>query len=423
MRLSTLLATATAAASLTTTATAAETDGAPVRAWTDLAIQTVRETSASDAQAARLYAMVDAAMYDAVNGIDGRREPAIVAPRRNANGSPRAAAAQAAHDVLAGLYPARAGTYDARLAEDLAASGGPGKTRHGAEWGAEVADGVLAARADDGSQGNETLAGGSGPGNWQSATPWTGVQFRNLAPFAIDDPGDYATGGPPALTSTEYASAFNEVKVLGSAANPDASQNATFRFWALANGTGQPPGAWLQVAQDVSASRGLSLADTARLFALESMSMADTVAPTYTAKFVYHSWRPLHAIRQAGTDGNPATDADPFWTPRNGGAGSSPEYWSGHSSFSAAGAASLAGFFCDDTVPFSLTSDSTGETRSYTRFSQAALEAGQSRIYGGLHFPSSNRDGLADGLSVAREVLGTALLRERGPRRDGVCPL
>jgi hypothetical protein len=419
----TTAAAALIAAALSTPALAAETDGAPVRAWNELALKTARGTSASDAQAARLYAMVHAAIYDAVNGLDGRREPAIVAPRPNANGSPRAAAAQAAHDVLAELYPARAADYDARLAEDLAAVGSPGKARHGAAWGAEVADGVLAARANDGSQGSETLAGGSGPGNWQSATPWTGVQFRNLAPFAIDDPDAYATDGPPPLTSQEYADAFHVVKVLGSALNPDASQLGTFRFWALNNGTDQPPGAWLQVAQSASASRGLSLADTARLFALESMAMADTVAPTYTAKFTYHSWRPFHAIRQADTDGNPDTEQDASWTPRNGGAGSSPEYWSGHSSFSAAGATALAGFFCDDSVPFTLTSDSTGETRSYDSFSQAAVEAGLSRIYGGLHFPFSNRDGSTDGENVAREVLGTALLRERGATHEGTCPV
>jgi hypothetical protein len=396
---------------------ATTTDGTVVREWTDLAFAAVRSNNLSDARAARLYAMVDAAMYDAVNATGGGppRAAAIVAAQ-HAPGDPSAAAAGAAHDVLAALFPASAATYDAQLAADLAAVPARPQAERGRESGAQVAQGVLAARAADGSQGtDETQPGDPALGKFEN--PWSGVQFRNLAPFAIADPSVYVGPGPPPLGSPEYMDALNTTRVLGGATPADPDKRATYDFWALGGKTNQPPGAWLQVAEAVSQSRGLDLADTARLFALESMAMADTVAPTYTTKFVFHSWRPTRAIR---------TLVDPAWTSRSGSAGGTPEYFSGHSTFSSAGATVLAGFFCDDAVPFSLTTDPTGGiptgTRSYDSFSSAAAEAGISRVYGGLHFPFSNQDAAAAGRAVGAEVLRTALLREHGPAHDGTCP-
>jgi hypothetical protein len=401
--------------------------GDVVRAWNELALATVRATNGSDAQAARLYAMVNVAMYDAVNGLaapNDRRASALVAPVANANGDPVAAAAGAAHDVLVGLYPDRAATYDGQLAADLAGAGPGGQTDHGREWGAAVAAGVLSARANDGSSPTETQPAGSGPGKFASS--WSGVQFRNLKPFVIADPDSYVSAGPPSLGSIDYAAAYNEVKIVGSAANPDDAKLATFRYWSLGSNTDQPPGAWVQVAEVVSQAQGLSLAETARLLALETMTMADTVAPTYKTKFVSDSWRPTAAIRQIGTDdGNPNTTADPTWTARAGSAGSSPEHWSGHSSFSASAAAVLAGFFCNDNVPFSLVTDSApgGQSRSYSSFSAAAAEAGRSRVVGGFHFEFSNQAGLAAGRAIADDVLAHALLVERGAAHHGSCPL
>lgn len=400
--------------------------GGLVRAWNDLALQTVRTKSASDAQAARLYAMVNVAMYDAVNGSGNkarRREPALVPPVPGGAGDASAAAAGAAHDVLAGLYPDQAGLYDARLTADLSAVRQRGQARRGREWGGQVAATVLEARADDGSSRAETQPGGSGPGAFSSS--WSGVQFRNLEPFAIADPDVYVSPGPPALDSLDYAAAFAEVKLLGNAAIPDAEKSATFQYWGLGGGTAQPPGAWLQVAQTVSASRSLSLEDTARLFALQSMAMADTVAPTYRTKFIHHFWRPKTAIRQAEFDGNPHTDADPSWSPRAGSEGSSPEHWSGHSSFSAAAATVLGGFFCSDRITFSLVTDSSpgGQARTYSSFSAAAAEAGRSRVVGGLHFEFSNQAGLSAGREIGSEVLSNRLLLNRGPTHKGDCPL
>jgi hypothetical protein len=397
-----------------------------VRAWSDLSFAAVRTGNLSDAQAARLYAMVDGAMYDAVNATAGapKRSAAIVAAPGPVAGNPAAAAAGAAHDVLVALFPAGAAAYDAELAADLAAVSSPADAQRGRDWGADVAAQVLAARSNDGSAPNQTQPGDLGIGRFQD--PWTGVQFQNLQPFVIADPDAYVGHGPPPLTSRAYAAAFNEVKVLGDKNVPDAAKKATYDFWALGGRTNQPPGAWLQVAEAVSLSRRLSLPDTARLFALESMAMADTVAPTYKTKVVFHAWRPTRAIHEADLDGNPDTVADPNWSARAGTAGGTPEHWSGHSSFSAAAATVMAGFFCDDHVPFTLTTDPTNGqptgSRTYNRFSTAALEAGRSRILGGLHFEFSNRAGLIAGVSIGSEVLSRALLLDRGPTHRGACP-
>jgi hypothetical protein len=324
--------------------------------------------------------------------------------------------------VLAGLYPDRVALYDARLAGDAAGAASAEQAAKGREWGASVAAGVLAARADDGSSPNEFQAGGTEAGVFTSG--WNGTQFRSMKSFAIADPDGYVSDGPPALDSAEYAAAFDEVKALGGSLPADAGKLATFEFWRLQDGTEQPPGAWLEVAQAVSSSRGLGLADTARLFALESIAMADTVAPTIATKWKYRFWRPAAAIVRAGEDPNPATVAEPGWRPRGGGAGSTPEHWSGHSSFSSSAATVLAGFFCTDQVPFTLTTDTApgAAARSYESFSAAAAEAGRSRILGGLHFEFSNQAGLTAGRAIASEVLATALRPTRAGVPNGVCP-
>jgi len=175
----------------------------------------------------------------------------------------------------------------------------------------------------------------------------------------------------------------------------------------------------------VTVGRPLPLPEMARLFALLTIAMADTVAPTYQTKFLFRHWRPATAIREADTDGNPNTDPDPGWSPRAGGIGGTPEHWSGHSSFSGAAARALAGFFCQDDIPFDLVTDSApgGQGRHYSSFSAAEAEAGRSRVVGGIHFEFSNRAGIEAGHGVAAEVLSRKLLLKHGETHFGQCPL
>jgi hypothetical protein len=406
--------------------------GDVIRTWNEVAFQTARTKSLSDAKAARLYAMINIAMYDAVNGIESKftlidRDHALVPPTGAPPfGHPIAAAAAAAHAVLVGLFLDQAPVYNAQLAADLAGLSPAPKVAAGQSWGVNVGGQVLTARAADGISGvpsDEQQPAGVGAGKFPVA--WNS-QPRHLAPFAIVDPSVYVSSGPPALTGLDYAASYAEVQLLGNNAIADAAKSATFQFWALAAGTNQPPGAWLQVAAAVSTD--LHLADTARMFALLSMTMADTVAPTYQTKWLWQHWRPGTAIRQTSfDDGNPYTVADPTWSPRAGGSinGTSPEHWSGHSSFSTAAARVLAGVFCNDAVSFSLDTDPAGGgARTYSSFSEAATEAGLSRVVGGIHFNlSGNLAGTAAGRAIADEVLANKLLLKFGPTHFGQCPL
>ncbi|WP_307831113.1 vanadium-dependent haloperoxidase [Nucisporomicrobium flavum] len=407
---------------------AVDIDG--VRAWNTLALDAVRANRATDADAARLYAMVDVAMYDAVNGLPAgpshpARAYALVPGAGPHGGDPQAAAVAAAHAVLIRLDPARTTTYDEHLRADLdrlrAGTGGHG-VDGGAAWGTHVGEAVVAARADDGSTPVETQPAGAGPGVFRAQ--WSGVQYSHVRPFAVADPGRYVPGPPPALGSLPYAAAFAEVALLGNAALPDPELQATFQFWSLPAGSSQPPGEWLSIALTVSHDRRLPLAEQARLTALLTMALADTTVATVGTKATYRHWRPTTAIREADTDGNPLTAPDPTWTARAGSVGGTPEYVSGHSSYSAAAAAVLAGFLCTDAVPFTHATDSApgGAARAYPGFAAAAAEAGRSRVYGGQHFEFSNQAGLGIGRGVAGEVLATRLLRLHGPTHVGACP-
>ncbi|MEV4351247.1 phosphatase PAP2 family protein [Actinoplanes sp. NPDC049596] len=392
-----------------------------VRGWNDLALEAVRVTRAPDADAARLYAMVNVAMYDAVNGLAGprARTSALVPGPGPRDAGPEAAAVSAAHEVLVALDPPRAAAYDARLTADLARLP---HARSGAAWGRHVGRAVVSVRAADGSAPVETQPAGTGPSVFRTA--WSGAQYRAVRPFAVADPTRYVPAAPPALDSLPYAAAFAEVALLGNAARPAPDLLATYQFWSLPAGSDQPPGEWLRIGLAVAAARHLPLAEQTRLTALLTMGLADTTVATVATKFRYRHWRPTTAIREADTDGNPLTAPDPAWSARAGSVGSTPEYVSGHSSYSGAGAALLAGFFCDDAVAFTHATDSApgGTARSYPGFSAAAAEAGRSRVYGGQHFEFSNQAGLSTGRGVAAEVLATRLLVRSGPAHVGACP-
>jgi len=374
--------------------------------------------------------MVDVAVYDAVNGITSvrarrPRAAALVPGPGPRDGDPQAAAAAAAHTVLTGLDPARAGTYDARLDADLArlraAPGPDAAVTSGAAWGRHVGESVVAARAGDGSTPVESQPAGTGPGVFRAA--WSGAQYRNVRPFAVTDPARYVPGPPPALDTVRYAGAFAEVAVLGDAALPAPDLLATYQYWSLPAGSAQPAGEWLRIGLGVAARR-LPLPEQARLTALLTMALADTTVATVATKYQYRHWRPTTAIHEADTDGNPATRPDPAWAARAGSPGGSPEYVSGHSSYSGAGATVLAGFFCADAIPFRHATDSApgGAARDYPGFAAAAAEAGRSRVYGGQHFEFSNQAGLGVGRGVAGEVLATRLLYRTGPTHVGSCP-
>jgi hypothetical protein len=231
-----------------------------------------------------------------------------------------------------------------------------------------------------------------------------------VRPFVLERGDQFRPAPPPALTSDSYAGALNEVESLGSAASTTrtAEQTEIGKFW-------NPPiqNFWNQIAETVALARHSDLPTTSRLFAALNLSFADSAIAFYDAKYTYRLWRPVTAIRLAATDGNSNTIADENWLPLSGNTAADPSYPGAHSTISAAGADVLASFY-GDKQGFTLTSPALpGVSRSFTRFSDAAREAGLSRIYAGQHFRFDDTAGLELGHDVAGFVLRNALLPAR----------
>jgi membrane-associated phospholipid phosphatase len=387
--------------------------------WNRLALQAVGQARLSPVFVSRDLAITQAAVYDAVVAIDRSFEPYHAHVQASRGASPEAAAAQAAHDALAALFPSQAGTFDAALAADLAGIP-PGLARQGTDVGHEVAQQILAWRSTDGSDAKVPYTPGGNPGDWQPTPPAflpaLAPQWPQVTPFAMTEGDQFRPPPPPALGSPEYAAAFNEVKSLGrvdSLARTD-EQTQIAKFWNDGLGTAFAMGYWNRIGGQVATDQGLNLVQDARLFALLNIAEADAQISCWDAKYTYNLWRPVTAIRAADTDGNPATDPDATWTPLLT-TPNFPSYTSAHSTLSGAAAGVLTALFGGD-HHFTVTADGLpGVTRSFDSFDAAAQEAGRSRIYGGIHYQFDNANGLGLGAEVATYVVGGFLK----PRDEG----
>ncbi|HEY7120060.1 MAG TPA: vanadium-dependent haloperoxidase, partial [Tepidisphaeraceae bacterium] len=228
----------------------------------------------------------------------------------------------------------------------------------------------------------------------------------DVTPFVIKRGDQFKPPAPPKITSKQFTDDFARLQAIGASDSTTrtADQTQIALFWADGAGTATPPGHWNVIAQEIGAARHNTLAENARMLAMLDAALADAGIAAWDAKFTYNYVRPVTAIRNAADDGNPATQADPNWTPLIV-TPPFPSYVSGHSTFSAAAAAALAGFFGTDRITFTSTSDAMpGVTRTFTRLSDAAAEAGISRIYGGIHWDFDNQAGLALGKALGRYV-------------------
>ncbi len=363
----------------------------------------------------RTTAMVHTAMYDAVNSIEGSHTPYLIDVPGHTNASPEAAAAKAARDVMAALFPSRTAIFDAELEISLQGIE-KNRARQGQMVGAAVAAHMLSKRANDGwTASPPPFVLPTTPGNWQptppanAAAPFT--HFGGATPFALAGSSQFIPGPPPAMTSEQYTADFNEARSLGSAASVTrtAEQTLIARIWASGPQSGQT---WNNVARGVAISRGNTLAENARLFALLNITYHDSLQTTFTSKYTYGLWRPIHAIRRADEDGNPATDADPAWTSLI----PSPPYpaYAGNAAAHSMGQATiLAQFFGRDDMPLTVNfAGPPAATRSYPSFAELANEHGRSRIYAGIHFTFDNTAGQSAGRNVANYVFQN-LLRPR----------
>jgi PAP2 superfamily protein len=379
----------------------------PVVQWNRTLLVIVRTPKAQPPtiHPTRNFAIMHAAIYDAVNAIDRTHKPYLVSVTRVSRfASQDAAADAAAHAVLVALYPMFQTTLDAQLQQLLAQIPDGADKAEGIRVGQTVANRILALRSTDGSAiGPIPFVFGNAPGDYQSTPPNFPKQpqfthWSHVTPFALERASQFRPGPPPALTSDTYSEVFNEVKSLGIAGSTTATpdQALTGRFW---NGAIQ--NYWNEIAQTAAVAHDLTTAQNARLFALLNLTFADGVIAFYDAKYRYNFWRPVTAIREAATDGNPETLPDPNWLPEVGNTTPDPAYPGAHAVISASGASVLISFLRRNHFDFSVSSEVLpGVDRSFTSFSAAAEEATLSRIFAGVHF----RSDLTTGQRLGREV-------------------
>jgi hypothetical protein len=350
-------------------------------------------------------AMVHGAVYDAVNAIDGGYEPYLVSPPALRSYSKEAAAATAAYRVLVdpSLKVSEAqklelkGHWEASLAAIP-----PGSDKEGGKAvGEAAAAAMLTARTDDGRFGAFRFTPGFGAGQWRPELP-AGASDPNawvarVKPFLVNSRDQFRSSGPDALASADYAADFAEVKAIGSRTSTTrtADQTDAGRFW-----TDNAMAMWSRIFRQLSATRGFSLVQNARFFAMLYLTGADALITVWDDKAYWSFWRPISAIRGAASDGNPATEADPDWFPLVD-TPPYPDHSSGHSSLSSSFVQTLQDFFGTDKIAFSDVSNVTHTRRDFARFSDAIKEIIDARVYIGIHFRHADIAGANIGKHVA----------------------
>jgi len=368
--------------------------------------------------AARSYAMMHGAMYDAVNSIDDSYEPYLIAVPGTKNASIEAAAAQAAYDVLVALFPTRESIFQAELQASMAGVS-LYRRAQGIMVGHQAAAAMLAARANDGWMATPTpYVLPLTPGNWQpTPTAFAAAAFThypNVTPFALTSGTQFLPPPPPSLSSLEYAAALNEVKAIGSAtsATRTADQTEAARAWGS---IGNPTGVavfWNYIARSLAIARGTTTVENARLFAMINMAHHDALQTSFTSKFQYGLWRPVTAIRRADEDGNAATDADPTWLPLIP-TPPYPTYAGNMASIGMANASVLALVLGRDDLGTTYTfPNPTNATRSWASLAAIADEATKSREWGGIHFRFDSVAGQSIGLNTGNYIF-TRFMRPR----------
>ena len=412
------------------------------------------------ARASRAMAIVHIAMFDAVNAVAGgyRSYTKIAGPRHGASMS--AAIAQAARDTLVAMFPSQQPTFDQELATELSQILDSHSKSDGIDLGHRAAAAILALRANDGSQQAEPRLGvqfftSNDPGKWRQdpigQSPIAlGAYWGSVKPFVLHSSVQFRAPAPPAITSIEYATAYNEVKQHGGTTPTirTADQTETGIFWAY-DGTPSlcaPPRLYNQITMHIADQMGTSSSpeELARLLALVNVSMADAGIAIWESKYFYQYWRPVTGIRESdlGTglsglgDGNGGTTGDPNFSPLGAPASNLtgpnftppfPSYPSGHGGFGGALFETLRNYYQRDDIAFTFTSDEfNGVTidnqgnvrplkpRSFSSLSQAEEENGQSRIYLGIHWSFDKTEAIAQGRKVADFVFNHAFTPAHG---------
>ena len=380
--------------------------------WNAIAVNTAIANGQNPFAQPRFAAIAQLAVFEAVNAITGDYRPylgTIVAPP---GASPDAAAIEAAYVVLSTYFPASKPTLDIERANSLASIPDGQAKVDGIATGDAAASAMIALRANDGSSPPQIkIPGPPVPGEWQ-ATPscpiisgiavGVGFQWQFVTPFGIPSASEFLLDPPPALTSDEYAKAYNEVMTVG---DLDSSERPPDRAnVALFYAASSPTLVFNQAAQQVAQEQGRSLSENARALALINMAMNDSLVASFFNKYHYNFWRPETAIRAGDTDGNPKTDPDPDFLPFVT-TPCFPSYPSNHGSAGNGAAEVLGRLYGDDGLSITLTNPAVPTiVLQYTSFKQITHDISDARVYGGIHFRTDQVAGARLGRAVGRAV-------------------
>jgi hypothetical protein len=382
--------------------------------WNAIAVQTIVNAGPAHGSAVSFLdnATVQIAVYDAVAAYGGRFKPYHV-QIAGASGSLTAAVAAAAHDVLVNRFPTQAANLD-MVYNDYLASHGLAANDPGVAIGKQAAAGIIALRANDGTfPPNPTPFTGSNeigvwrptpsylPGPPPSLSPALAPWLAKVTPFTLTSDSQYRTLGPPPLGSSQYATAYNEIKALGARFNSSRTTEQTnlALFWNTNYLV-----SWNRALRDIATAKGLAIDDSARLLALANLAMADAGITAWDTKFHYVFWRPVTAIQEGDSDGNPATTGDANWQPFIN-TPNYPEYSSGANNVTGAATRMLALFFGTDQMTFVMTTTNAAspqQARTYHLFSEVAEDVVNVRVYEGIHFRFADVDARMQGRHVAQ---------------------
>jgi len=374
--------------------------------WNETAIALVTPRAPPPA-AQRMVAMVQVAMFDAVNSIDRRYRPYLVQLPAKPTASKEAAAAAAAGAVLRGLLPNTDGKLEQILTTYLAALPEGEPKAEGMKLGDAVADKVLLTRADDGAGAADAYRPRTAPGVYVPTPITVGSTWPKVAPFAIISPAQFRPQPPIPLASEQWASDYNEIKELGSKASAkrSAKQTEDARFWLITGPQSTDP-----IVRQLVAAKKMSVIDSARFMALVSVALADAYIAVLDAKYHYGFWRPITAIRNGDIDENPATERDASWQPIDN-TPMHPEYPCAHCIGSAALAAVVESVLGSADIPeVAMTSTSApGVTHRWSNLHAYADEVSNARIWAGFHYRFSARVGQDMGRQLGHFVAGRVM--------------
>ncbi|MFG3497544.1 vanadium-dependent haloperoxidase [Streptomyces sp. NPDC047928] len=343
-------------------------------------------------------AFVAAGMYNAVVGIEGRYEPYKWPVRGPRTASSEAAAATAAHRLLRFWFPKSADASDAAYAASLAkVPDGPAEDE-GVAFGVRAAERIIALRAGDGQGVSVPVASTPRPGTWRPTPPayepFASAWLGRLRPLLLDSPGQFRPGPPPALASARYAAEIREVRVYGAKKGSRRSQAQTDTALFFTDLDVQ------KALQDYADRYRYDIVDTARLYAAVNTVRADTVITAWEAKVHYGTWRPIDAIREADSDGNPATLPDPDWEPLLP-TPAHPDHLSGHAAIAGALTGTLTELFGTSRIELTITSTTARRTRHYRDAHTYDRDAVDARVWAGVHTRTADQAGNDTGRRVA----------------------